>query len=235
MKKSYFIFVSFFFFLKRDSFLSLIRQTSNNLIEVFPDKSVNVAFLILLPLILNILLLLLLSTSFTLLLLPRFFPLFDCRYSRVDSESEYSAFSGEFYPLTRKSSPFHIRLALPLFLLLTLKIKDQRRRFNLPMAEWRMIPSPFHSAPCFEKKTCAFWILSCPTSKVLRPVLSIQRDFLLSFNVSWFENDDEINRIATWLSWLEGRTRSVAARDSCNVDFETFRGSRVPRSLKFYE
>lgn len=136
----------FFFFLKRDSFLSLI-QTSNNLIEVFPDKSVNVAFLILLPLILNILLL---------LLLPRFFPLFDCRYSRVDSESEYSAFSGEFYPLTRKSSPFHIRLALPLFLLLTLKIKDQRRRFNLPMAEWRMIPSPFHSAPCFEKKTCSF-------------------------------------------------------------------------------
>lgn len=187
MKKSYFIFVSFFFFLKRDSFLSLI-QTSNNLIEVFPDKSVNVAFLILLPLILNILLLLL-STSFTLLLLPRFFPLFDCRYSRVDSESEYSAFSGEFYPLTRKSSPFHIRLALPLFLLLTLKIKDQRRRFNLPMAEWRMIPSPFHSAPCFEKKTCAFWILSCPTSKVLRPVLY------------WTRFSSFLQRIMVWERW----------------------------------
>lgn len=55
----------------------------------------------------------------------------------------------------------------------------------------------------------------------------IQRDFLPSSNVSWFENG-EINRVATWLSWLEGRTRSVAARDPCNVDFQTFPGLRVP-------
>lgn len=93
------------------------------------------------------------------------------------------------------------------------------------MAEWRMIPSPFHSAPCFEK-TCAFWILSCPTSKSPSASPLFNAIFLPSSNVSWFENG-EINRVATWLSWLEKRTRSVAARDPCNVDFQTFPGLRI--------
>lgn len=165
-------------------------------------------------------------TSFTLLLLlllSRFFPLFDCRYSRVDSESEILCILRRVLPfntqkLTVSRSPF-------LFL-----ASYQRSKTNdvALICQWRngawfLLLSIL---PLALRRRALFEYCLLPRAKSFG-LSFIQRDFLPSSNVSWFENG-EINRVATWLSWLEGRTRSVAARDPCNVDFQTFPGLRVP-------
>lgn len=191
----------------------------SSLIEVFPDKSVCRidSFNPYYPSTS--------CTSFTLLLcllLPRFFPLFDCRYSRVDSESE-SAFSGEFYPFNTQK----LAVSRSPFLFLASYQRSKTNDVAL-ICQWRngawflllsILPLALRRRALFE-----YYLV--PRAKSFG-LSFIQRDILPSSNVSWFQNG-EINRVATWLSWLEGRTRSVTARDPCNVNFQTFPGLRVP-------